>query len=72
MSFADCSNSISVVRNMLVKSKQDMRPFQSKVLTLFWNLTFQKNLFYLLQLKPFENDEKCLFHLKSSFRSQDI
>ena len=25
------------------------------------------------QLKPFKNDEKCfLFHLKSSFRSQDI
>ena len=24
-------------------------------------------------LKPFKNDEKCfLFHLKSSFRSQDI
>ena len=34
-------------------------------------LTFQKN--YLLQLKPFEGDEKCfLFHLKNSFRSQDI
>ena len=28
---------------------------------------------YLLHLKPFKNDEKCFFfHLKSSFRSQDI
>ena len=28
---------------------------------------------YLLQRKPFKNDEKCfLFQLKSSFRSQDI
>ena len=28
---------------------------------------------YLLQLKPFKNDEKCfLFHLKSSSRSLDI
>ena len=33
----------------------------------------KKNLFYLLQCKPFKNDEKCfLFHLKISFRSQDI
>ena len=32
-----------------------------------------KKLFYLLQWKPFKNDEKWfLFHLKSSFRSQDI
>ena len=31
-----------------------------------------KKLFYLLQWKPFKNDAKCfLFHLKSSFRSQD-
>ena len=30
-------------------------------------------LFYLLQQKPFKNDEKfVLFNLKSSFRSQDI
>ena len=36
-------------------------------------LNFQQNLFYLLQSKPFKNDEKCfLFHLKSSFCSQDI
>ena len=29
------------------------------------SLTFQKNLFYLLQWKPFKNDKKCiLFHLK--------
>ena len=29
-------------------------------------------LCYLLHWKPFKNDEKCfLFHLKSSFRSQD-
>ena len=32
-----------------------------------------EKLFYLLQLNPFKNDEKyVLFHLKSSFRSQDI
>ena len=35
-------------------------------------LTFQKNLSYLLE-SPFKKDEKCfLFHLKGSFRSQDI
>ena len=35
--------------------------------------TFQKNLLYLLQRKPFKNDEKCfIFHLKSSVHSQDI
>ena len=33
----------------------------------------KKNYFYFLQWKPFKNDEKYfLFHLKSSFRSQDI
>ena len=32
-----------------------------------------KKLFYLLQQKPFKNDEKCfLFHRKSSLPSQDI
>ena len=33
----------------------------------------KKIYFYLHQLKPFKNDEKCfLFHLKSFFCSQDI
>ena len=33
----------------------------------------KKYLCYLFEWKPFKNDEKCfLFHLKSSFRSQDI
>ena len=37
-----------------------------------WWKSFQKNLCYLLDWKPFRNDEKWfLFHLKSSFRSQD-
>ena len=32
-----------------------------------------KKFFYLLQWKPFKNDENCfLFHLKSSFHFQDI
>ena len=32
-----------------------------------------KKLFYLLQWKPFKDCEKCfLFHLESSFRSEDI
>ena len=32
----------------------------------------KKKLFYLLQWKPFKNDEKCiLFHVKSSSHSQD-
>ena len=32
-----------------------------------------KKLCYFLDWKPFENEEKCfLFHVKSSFRSQDI
>ena len=36
-------------------------------------LSLPKKLCYLLHWKPFKNDEKCfLFHLKSSFRSQDI
>ena len=36
-------------------------------------LSPSKKIFYLLQWKPFNNDEKCfLFHLKSSFRSRDI
>ena len=35
-------------------------------------LAVQKH-FVLFHRKPFKNDEKCfLFHLKSSFRSQDI
>ena len=33
----------------------------------------KKNLFYLLQSRPFKNDEKCfLFRLESSFGCQDI
>ena len=33
----------------------------------------KKSKFYLLQWKPFQNDEKCsLLRLKSSSRSQDI
>ena len=33
---------------------------------------FKKKSFYLLQWKPFKNNETCfLFHLKSSFHSQD-
>ena len=36
-------------------------------------LAASKKDFYLLQLKPVKNGEKCfLFHLKSSFLSQDI
>ena len=32
-----------------------------------------KKFVFLLHLKPFQNDTKCLlFHLKSSFGSQDI
>ena len=33
----------------------------------------KKKMFYLLQRKPFKNNEKRFsFHLKSSFRFQDI
>ena len=33
----------------------------------------KQNSFYLHQWQPFKNDEKCfLFHLKSSFHSQDV
>ena len=36
-------------------------------------LSFQKKKCYLFDWKPFKNDKKCfLFHLKSSFPSQDI
>ena len=48
-------------------SSKSMQNFSKKT------LTFQKKLCYLLRWKPFKNDEKCfLFHLKNSFRSQDI
>ena len=37
------------------------------------SLTLQKKLCYLLHWNPFKSDEICfLFHLESSFRSQDI
>ena len=34
-----------------------------------WNraLTFQKNLFYLLELKPFKNYEKCFYFILKAF-----
>ena len=36
-------------------------------------LSPSKKLFYLLQWKPFKNDENCfIFRLKSFFRSHDI
>ena len=39
----------------------------------FQKVTFEKNLLYLFHRKRFKNYKKCfLFHLKSSFRSQDI
>ena len=45
----------------------EMQVFESQI------FNFQKKFFYLLQWKPFKNDEKYfLLHLKSSFRSQDI
>ena len=42
---------------------------------IFWKSGshLSKKLFYLLQWKAFQKDEKCfLFHLKNSFRFQDI
>ena len=43
------------------------------LLTQIRAFIFQKKLLYLLQSKPFKNDEKCfLFHLKSYFRSRDV
>ena len=42
-------------------------------LKLKYDSHLPKNTFCLLQWKSFKNDEKCfLFHLKSSFSSQDI
>ena len=42
-------------------------------LSLKSNSHLPKNLCYLFHWKPFKNDETCfLFHLKSSFHSQDI
>ena len=39
----------------------------------FGLLSSKKNLCYLLDWKPFKNDEKCfLFHLENSICSQDI
>ena len=52
--------------------------FNSPVLFPWWRtyaqtVTSQKYLCYLLDWKPFRNDEKCfLFHLKSTSRSQGI
>ena len=41
--------------------------------TLKWDSHLSKKLCYLLHWKPFKNHKKCfLFHLTSSFRSQDI
>ena len=54
---------------------RDIKRFQGVLKTMFKvGLSPPKqNSFYLLQWKPFKNDEKCfLFHLKNSFRSQDI
>ena len=49
--------------------------FENEVKTFYLNSNShlpKKKMRYLLQWKPFKNDEKCfLFHLKSSFRSQD-
>ena len=51
------------------------------IYSVFWYVTFLKSelwssnniVFFPLDLKPFKNVEKCsLFHLKISFRSQDI
>ena len=53
--------------------------FSKQIVPNKWNvlsqsraLAFPKKLFYLLQWKLFKNYEKCfLFHVKSSFHSQD-
>ena len=54
-------------RKCILKGVQLQSPIQIQTLTL------QKRLFNLLQWKPLKKEEKCfLFHLKRSFRSQDI
>ena len=62
----------------LFKSQVLNKLIKKGISILYWyfnlsrTLFFLKNLCYLLDWKPFKNDEKCfLFHLKSSFRFQD-
>ena len=53
------------------KGKVKLAPTQIRI--KFGLLPSKINLIYLLQRKPFKNDEKYfLFHLKSSFHFQDI
>ena len=63
-----------VVVNLRIHSKyRKIWTRKSSKKTLSRTLTFWKELYYLLDWKPFKIDEKgFLFHLKSSFRSQDI
>ena len=65
---------------LIFKSIKKALKMSSKILPYVLYPTFEvkvglsipNKMFYLLQWKPFKNDHKCfLFHLKSSFRSQD-
>ena len=50
-----------------------VKPSVESMETLKSDSHLPKKLFYLLQSKPFKNDEKSfLFHIKSAFHSQDI
>ena len=59
----------------ICQEKHDYSDFEKKFIgTLKVGFSPSKKIFYyLLQWEPFKNNEQCfLFHLKSSFRSQDI
>ena len=59
------------IRNVEIKQLKPKSDETNRKLNYI--VTFQKKLCHLLHRKPFKNDEKCfLFHLKSSFHSQDI
>ena len=63
----------SVFRRQLFPLHFGLGDYEAWGSTLKSTLTFQKNLCYLLDWKPFKSDKKFfLFQLKSSFCSQDI
>ena len=68
-----CYNAKPSAYYLYVKTKISLDFYICISVTLKSGSHLFKNICYLLQLKPFENNEKCfLFHLKTSFRSYDI
>ena len=61
------------IKVMKQKKYRSKKRKNEQFLTANLGLSPSKRIFYLLQWKPYKNNEKYfLFHLKSSFGSQDI